>query len=516
MRRISVKKKRLFLLVCTLVVLGAGAALPAPDSQRVTILFINDLHGHLEPFMVRQGGESAEVGGIARIATLVRDIRAKNEDRGARTLVLVAGDILQGTPMSTVFMGEPDVLALNRMGADAMTVGNHEFDFGMDNLLALQKLANFPFISSNIVWKDGGDLVFEPKAVFEITDGVALTVVGATTRELLTTTKPANVQEIDVLNSVTTVKEHYASAIRNGPVVLLSHSRFVTDSLIAAEVPGLCAVIGGHDQILFDPYRKVGDVPVFQAFEKGKYLGRIELAIEPSAGTARIVSWGYIPVTQDIAPDSEVEKIVKSYASRLDSKFKEVIGENKSFLDGERDRIRYEETNLGDWVTDIMREFTGADAALINAGALRASIDRGPITVESVFKAMPYANEILVVDLSGGEVLEVLTRAVRGGRTEEDGGFLHVSGIRFEIDGKAARRVTVGGEPLDGSMRYKVAVTDFMYSGGDGYDVLVGKPAVATGLPLRELIVDTVREIGVIDAKTDGRIVRTGIRPPAE
>jgi 5'-nucleotidase/UDP-sugar diphosphatase len=503
-------------LACLVLVLTVSIAFSAPSSTRMTILFFNDLHGHLEPFTVKQAGQSVEVGGIARIATLVKDIRAENEQQGARTLVLVAGDILQGTPMSTVFMGEPDVLALNHIGVDAMTVGNHEFDFGMDNLMSLRKLARFPLVSSNIVAKETGKLLFDSAAAFAVSEGVTLTVIGTTTRDLLTTTKPSNVETIDVLDPLTRVKELYSASAESGPVVLLSHSSFATDSLVAAAVPGLTAIIGGHDQVLFNPYRKSGDVPIFQAFEKGRYLGRIDLALGAGERKARVLSWGYIPVTTEIQMDPEVEGLVKGYASRLDSKFKEVIAENKEFLDGERDRIRYEETNLGNWVTDIMREFTGADVALINAGSLRASIDRGPITVESVFKAMPYANEILIVDLTGDELLTVLTRSVRGARGEEDGGFLHVSGIRFEVDGKSPRRVTVAGAALEGTKRYKVAVTDFMHSGGDGYDMLPGKPAVATGLPLRELIVDTIREKAVIDAKTDGRIVRTERAPAAE
>jgi 2',3'-cyclic-nucleotide 2'-phosphodiesterase (5'-nucleotidase family) len=280
--------------------------------------------------------------------------------------------------------------------------------------------------------------------------------------------------------------------------------------LIASSAPGLAAVIGGHDQILFNPYRTVGDVPVFQAFEKGKFLGRIDFMVDTATGDTEIASWGYIPITADLEKDPSVDELVKSYAARLDAEFKEVIGENREFLDGERDRIRYEETNLGDWVADIMREFTGTDAALINAGGLRASIDRGPVTVESVFKAMPYENELLVVKLSGAELLAALTRSVRGAREEEDGGFLHVSGIRFAIDGKFPRDVVVGGRPIDAAATYEVAITDFMFSGGDGYDLFVGKSAVDTGLPLRELIVDTVRRKGVIDARTDGRISRTG------
>ena len=506
--RISARGRRAVFFCFLLVTAFTCSSSPLPSSARVTVLFFNDLHGHLEPFTVKQLDKPAEVGGIARIAALVGEIRTQNEKTGARTLVLVAGDILQGTPMSTVFMGEPDVLALNMIGVDALTVGNHEFDFGLDNLLALRKLAKFPIISSNIVWKKNGELVFEPTAAFEISGGVTLTVIGATTRELLTTTKPSNVEKVDALNSVETVRKYYASAIRKGPVILLSHSRAVTDSLIADAAPGLAAVIGGHDQVLFSPYRTVGKVPVFQAFEKGKFLGRVDFTIDAATGEAKIASWGYIPVTADLAVDPEVDGLVKGYAARLDAKFKEVIGENREFLDGERGRIRYEETNLGDWVADIMREFTGADAALINAGGLRASIDRGPVTVESVFKAMPYENELLVVDLTGTELLAVLTRSVRGTREEEDGGFLHVSGIRFTIGGKSPRDVTVGGRPLDGTATYKVAITDFMFSGGDGYDQFAGKKAVDTGLPLRELMVDTVRRTGVIDSRTDGRISR--------
>jgi 5'-nucleotidase/UDP-sugar diphosphatase len=313
-------------------------------------------------------------------------------------------------------MGKPDVLALNAVDVDAMTVGNHEFDFGLDNLLDLKKLADFPFLSSNIVWRGTRRLLFDPAVSLRVSDRVTMTVIGATTRDLLTTTKPSNVEKIDVLNSLHTVAERYKTAIRHGPVILLSHSRFATDSLIVTAIPGLTAVIGGHDQILFNPYRKVGDVPIFQAFEKGEYLGRIDLNVDPHKRKATIVAWKYIPIGAEIAMDPEVEQIVRSYASQMDSKFKEVLGENREFLDGERERIRYEETNLGDWVTDIMREYTGAEVALINAGSLRASIDRGPITVESVLKTMPYANEVLTVDLTGKELLQVLTRSVRATR----------------------------------------------------------------------------------------------------
>jgi len=476
---------------------------------KATILFLNDLHGNLQPLKVKdESGKSVEVGGIARIATLVKNIRLENEKQGAKTFVIIAGDILQGTPMSTVFTGKADIEALNAIGVSAMTIGNHEFDFGLDNFLALKKSATFPIISSNVVWKDSGKLVADPYVSFQLCPRFSLNVIGATTRELLFTTAPANVEKINVLDSVKTVKESYDKLKDKGPVILLSHSRFQTDSEIATAVPGLVGIIGGHDQILFNPYRKVGEVPVFQAFEKGKYLGRIDLEIERPSGKTKIVNWTYLPVSAEIALDPEIAKIVEKYNSQLDSKFKEELGGNKTFLYGERDKIRYEETNLADWVADIMREFTGAQMAFINTGSLRASIDAGPITMEEVFKMMPYANEILMAQLTGAEVLKALTRAVSGTRDDEDGGFLAVSGIKFQIKGKAVSEVMVGDQPLDPKKTYSVAITDFMASGGDGYEMLKGKPTNSTGLPLRELIVDTIRTKKVIDAKTDGRISR--------
>lgn len=504
-----------------LLVFAAGSAClcpregVGPDGRteqqplRLTVLFFNDLHGHLLPFTVKQqDGSRAEVGGIARMATLVRNIRTENRMEGAHTLLLVAGDILQGTPMSTVFRGEPDVEALNAMGVDAMVVGNHEFDFGLENFQALRKRARFPFVSSNLVWKDSGRLVCEAAAEFRLSDRVTVTVVGATTDQLLTSTRPENVALLDVTDPVRAVTEIYERSRHRGPVILLSHSKAAADEQMALAAPGFAAIVGGHDQILLDPCKNVGGVFIFQAFEKGKYLGRFDLEIDPGSGRAAVVDWSYLPVTADIPADPEIQALVESYRVRLDAQFREVLGEALVFLDGERERIRYEETNLGNFVTDIMRRSSGADIALLNAGSLRASIDEGPITLEEVFRAMPYENEIVIVELTGREIEQILRRAVSGAREDEDGGFLHVSGLRFRIRAGRPVEIRADGHPLDPENMYRVAVTDFMASGGDGYALLKAKEAHRTGSPLRELIVDTIRDLGRVSASKEDRIVR--------
>lgn len=476
---------------------------------RVTVLFFNDLHGNLMPFNVKKDdGSIAEVGGIAGIAAMVKKIRIENRSKGIQTFLLVAGDMLQGTPMSTVFQGKPDMEIFNVMGVNAMTVGNHEFDFGLDNYLSLKKGARFPIISSNIIWKDTRQLMNEPSVSFTIGQDVTLTVIGATTTELLTTTAPANVAMVDVLDSVRTVSEAFQKAQNRGPVILLSHSRFQTDADIARANPGLTAIIGGHDQLLFDPAKIAAGVPVYQAFEKGRYLGRLDITVNPRTKKTVAQKARYIPITADTKPDPETMNILHVYSKKLDATFKEVVGESLVFLDGERGRIRYEETNLGNFVSDIMRANTGSDIAFINAGSLRSSLDKGPVTIEGVFKVMPYPNEIIVEKLTGAEVLEALTRSVQGTREDEDGGFLHASGIKFRIRGKNVEQVIVGTAPIDAVKTYTVTITDFMYSGGDGYKVFSGKAAVKTGLPLRELLVETIRKKGRVDASVEGRIIR--------
>ncbi|MBF0120361.1 MAG: 5'-nucleotidase C-terminal domain-containing protein [Desulfobacterales bacterium] len=477
---------------------------------KATILFFNDLHGNLVPFKITmKDGTKANVGGIANIAALVKEIREKNNKQGIKTFLLVAGDVLQGTSMSTIFNGKPDIEIFNKMNVSVMTIGNHEFDFGLDNLLLLKKMAKFPIISSNIIWRDNKKLMNEPSVTLPLSKEVSLTVIGATTTELLTTTARGNVEKVDVIDSVETVTDQFKKFAKKGPIILLSHSKFQKDSDIAKANPELTAIIGGHDQILFDPQKIASGVPVFQAFEKGRYLGKLDISINKKTKKAVIEKSEYIPVTSEIKPDFEVSKIVDKYNSQLDSTMKKVIGESLVFMNGERGHIRYEETNLGNFVADIMREYTSTDISMINAGGLRSSINKGPVTVEDIFKVMPYPNEIIAVTLTGKEIIEILTRSVQGSHKDEDGGFLHVSGIKFEILGKNVKNITVKDTALDPQKKYTVTTTDFIYNGGDGYKTFMNKPCTKTGLPLRELLVDTLSKRIKIEAKVEGRIKRT-------
>ena len=504
------RTQRFLLLGAVLAIIGTLTTAASAAGVDLTILFFNDHHGHLRPFVLKAGAETRSVGGMARMATLVRQVRAENRTAGARTVLVVAGDMLQGTPLSTVFKGAADVDCFNEMGVDAVTVGNHEFDFGIDNFEALTAQARFVFMSANIRWKADGRLLVSGGHRVPLGGGLYLHLIGVTTPALLTLSRPETVAPLSVAPPVIAVKAAVDRVRDKGPVVLVSHSRHRTDDAVAAAVPELAAIIAGHDHRLFEPPRQRGPVPVFQALDNGRYLGRIDMSIDETTGRAAIRSWRYLPVTADILPDPAVAAIIAAYEARLGSAFKETIGEAAVDLVAERPRVRFSETNWGDLVADVVRAHTGADIALVNSGALRASIYKGPITLEDIYRALPFTNNIEVLSLTGETLRAVLSRAVSGSRTDEDGGFLQVSGLRFHIGGTSPTDILVGDarRPLAGGAVYRVAMPDFLASGGDQYPMLKGQPHLGTGLPLRDIVVEYIRRKSRIAPSVDGRIAR--------
>lgn len=483
---------------------------PAAGALDVTVLFFNDSHGHLTPFELKNGKTEKTVGGIARMATLVRRIRDENTARGARTVLVMAGDLLQGTPLSTVFKGAADVDCFNAMGVAAVTIGNHEFDFGLDNFQALVRRARFPFISANIRWRSDGRLLAPERHRIPLGENLFLHVIGVTTPELLVMTRPETVAPLAVDTPVDAVRSVINRLEGRGPVVLLSHCRHRTDRATAAAVPELTAIIAGHDHLLFDPPRREGGVHIYEALDYGRYLGRLDLAIDPETGAVTRQAGGYLPVTEEIPPDPAIAEIVASYEKRLGPRFKETIGTAAVDLVAERSRIRFAETNWGDLVADVVRSASGAQVALVNSGGLRASIYKGPITMSAIYRALPFTNEIVILDLPGAILRMALTRSVYGTREDEDGGFLQVAGIRFRIDGNTPVDITLGDArtPLDDRQTYRVAVPDYLASGGDGYKMFVGRPRIDTGLPMRDVVVEYIRRKGRIAPKVDGRIDR--------
>ncbi|MBA2564095.1 MAG: 5'-nucleotidase C-terminal domain-containing protein [Gemmatimonadetes bacterium] len=476
--------------------LDTGTAPPKSPSDprpQFTLLYFNDLHGHLVPFA--REGDTTRVGGAARMATLVARIRAENDRASRPTILVEGGDIFQGTPLSSVFKGEPDFKFLNMIGLDAMVLGNHEFDFGLDVLRRRMSEADFPILAANVLTKDGGRLLARPYALRELPNGVRVGILGLVTDDTPETTDPVNVASL-TFQPPLLAAARWVPVLQDSADVLvgLTHIGSEADVRLADTYEDFDVIVGGHDQVLIHRPLVEDDVIITQAQEHGLYLGRLDLAV--AGQEVELLADTIYPITRDIPDDPAVAAMVASYTKRLDRELNQRLGVLAGRLNGERHELRHSPTNFGLLLTTMMRDLTGADAAVINSGAVRASIDAGPVTLGEILQALPFTNRIVTVQLMGDAVERMLAQSLRARGQPDGGGFLQVAGIRYADADSGAVSVEIAGAPLDRAKLYTIAITDFLFSGGDGYVIFrkEGRNPRDTGKLLARALTERIRE----------------------
>ncbi len=486
------------LRVTVLLVVAAISLSVALGDCYVTVLHFNDSHGHLQ-------ANRDDEGGMARIATLADEVREWNDAHGNTTLLLSAGDILQGTPLSTVYMGEPDVKCLNLMDLDAMCIGNHEFDFGQDNYRKLVALAEFPILSANIYVEASNERFAEPWVFFELADGTKAAAFGLTTPETAVQTSPKNVVGLKFTDPVAEAKQLVAQLLKQaGFIIAVTHLGYEADLELAKAVPDIDLIIGGHTHTTVEPPTAVGKTLVCQAQSYGLHLGQVDMLI---AGGDIVKYRGFLrPINEKIAPDPEVQGVVDKYAGELEERLSEVVATATVPLDGEREHIRAQETNLGNLVCDIIREYAKADVCVWNGGGIRASIAAGPITVGDILTVLPFGNIVANKQVTGAELRKVLE--FNAAQPRPFGGFLQVSGLTMEINGSSLGKVTVAGRPLDPAKTYTLAASEFMLAGGDGYAMLTsGAEPTYLGYSESAVVLEALHAMGTVSPAVEGRIV---------
>ncbi len=484
----------------SLVVLLAALWCVCAQPQYVTILHFNDFHGQLLPLEV----DGKSLGGMARIATMVDATRDWNDAHSTTTLLLEAGDILQGTPLSTVFHGEPDFICLNMIGVDVMTLGNHEFDFGQDNLATRTKQARFPLISANIRRAATGETLTKPHVTLDIA-GVPALIFGLTSKDTPIESNVKNMVGLEFLDPIEVAREIVSEKRADHPIIIaLTHIGLEEDLKLAKAVPGIDVIIGAHSHDAVKEPIRVGDTLICQAGSKGAYLGQFDAFFED--GDVSRYRGFLREVNDTVRADPEVERVIARYADTLNERIKRVIATSKVPLNGVRDELRSGETNLGNLLADILRAYAATDVAIINGGGIRASINEGPITVEEVMMVLPFGNQLATVELTGAQLLEALKHDASLPRP--DGGFLQVSGLSMTIRGAEVSNVQVDGVPLALEKTYKVAMPEFLLAGGNGYTMFEkGKDPRALGTTLSAIVVQSLEAMGTVDATVEGRIV---------
>lgn len=505
------KKFLAFLLALTMLLgVGALAEENAPLFQQdVMILFTSDVHCGIESNF-----------GYAGLA-MVRDAY---KNAGYHVLLVDNGDSIQGEPVGTMTTGEANIKLMNAVGYDIATMGNHEFDYGMDRFFELSKMANFPYISCN--FNKGGELQFAPYIIKEF-DGVKIAFVGITTPKTLTSSTPKYFQDENgnfiygffedetgegLYNAVQKAVDD-ARAEGASIVIAMAHlgneaecSPYTYKDVIA-NTTGINALLDGHshDTDHVEMRNKARETVLRQGCgTKLEGVGYLKIAAKNGAMKAGVMMWNNddFNATQLYQLDTDVTKAVAEATETLNAKLAEVVAKTDVELtindpvavteDGKAVRIiRNAETNLGDLCADAYRYVSGADIAFVNGGGIRVSIKEGDITLNDILKVHPFGNALCVCEATGQQILDALefgAKDVPG----EFGGFLQVSGLTYEIhtsvpssvklDEKGlfagvegeyrVKNVMVGDEPLDLEKIYTLASHNYMLQGqGDGYTI---------------------------------------------
>jgi 5'-nucleotidase len=428
--RISYRRTVLLLAAALLFWSPAGGAQQTVD---LVVLHLNDTHGSLEPHL---NSDSAQVGGVARATTLIRDIRRLNPER---VLLLHAGDLFsRGDPVTSCLGGRANLEILELMGVDALTPGNGDFYFGFENLVEQTSRVGYPVLHANVMHNHTGAPLLPAYTIQEIS-GVRVAILGLGSVRM----GHYSARDLEWLDPVQVARQ-YAPVLRRQAdlLLVLSHLGARGDSALAAAVPEIDLIVGGHSHTRLDSLMRVPRPPnpvaigIAQAQSRYEVVGRVDVRMRRSQGGYIVdrLEGRLLPVTADVPDDPEVEAVLADYASALDA----VVGTLESPLASAREGS----SPLGDLAAEAVRSVTRSDIAMVWRWSAWPSLEAGPVTVADICRVH-------------GERLPILTARVKGTAI---GDLVRTPNVLFsgcEVEDSTVVRIT--GVPVDTAAFYTVS-----------------------------------------------------------
>lgn len=509
----------------------------ADKTYKLTVLHTNDHHGR---FWQNKYGEY----GMAARKTLIDELRAEIEAEGGSSLLLSGGDINTGVPESDLQDAEPDFKGMSKIGYDAMALGNHEFDNPLEVLMKQKEWANFPMLSANIYDKKTGERMFQAYEMFDL-QGIKVAVIGLTTEDTQKIGNPEFIGGIDFRDPKEEAKQLIAELQKTEKpdlIFAVTHMGHYENGQRGVNAPGdvalaryldegsLDMIVGGHSQepvcmeapnVVKKNFKPSDECKpdeqngtyIVQAHEWGKYVGRADY--EFRNGELEMVSYDLIPVNlkkkvkidgkkqrvlieDEIKQDEELLEFLRPYQEQGQAQLDVKIAETNGKLEGDRNVVRFQQTNLGRLIATAHMERAKADFAVMNSGGVRDSIAAGDVTYKDVLTVQPFANILTYTDMSGKEVLDYLN--VVATKPVDSGAYAQFAGISMTVANGEVSNVFIGGKQLRLDETYRFTVPSFNAAGGDGYPKLSGHPGfVNTGFVDAEVLKEFLEQNSPID-----------------
>lgn len=460
-------------LLCGLLLAILLGTTASAEPRRLVILHTSDIHGYIQEY---------DRGGLERIAFLVEQYRTLYPDQ---VVLLDAGDTSVGTPLSGFFHGRPTSEVMAHMGYDAISLGNHEFNWGKDKLFAQIERFGVPVLSANVVSSDGSEPPFAASTVFE-RNGVRVGVIGVVTPDAKWKTPVSATEGWEFIAPEEAIRETLSDMEEHDLTIALTHIGLPADRKLVEAVPELDVVVSGHTHIPLHRPVFVEGTPIVQPGCYAQYLGVLQLSVDPEQGKVEVLDYRLVSALSAAGNEEGAHAIVERYAEELGPLMKQVITTvttviPKGAVPGCWD------TATGNLIADIFRTETDADVAFYNRGGIRFDIEPGPLTVEQVHKLIPFDNRVVTLEATGQQLKAVVEQGSIAGH-----GPLSVSGLTAVIDADGKIDIQVGGTPLDEEATYTVATTDFLSTGGDGMSKFPELKEIDYHGAMRDVIIDSL------------------------
>lgn len=379
---------------------------------------------------------------------------------------------------------------LNKVGTKCSVFGNHDFDHGLDVLADWIKKTEFPWLMSNVVDNETG----RPLGGGKIThilyhrNLVTIGLIGLVEKEWLDTIPTIDPQEVTFIDFVKAGNQ-LAEELRNEGceiVIALTHMRTPNDIELARNCPKIDLILGGHDHCF--EITEINGTCILKSGTDFRQFSRVTIDKNRNEAGKIGVIVEKIDVTSDFKEDPDLKEELSHYSAMIESKMTNVLGNFSVELDGRFSKIRTSETNLGNWVCDIILAATGADVALINSGTFRSDQvhPAGPFTLKDLVSIVPIQDPVIVLEVTGKTMLSALENAVSA-YPKLEGRFPQVSGISFAFDPNKPpgsrvdpQLVKIADQWMNENQKYALCVKSYVYGGCDGYSMFKECPVIVS------------------------------------
>ena len=481
------------------------------DNQRyrkLTLLHSNDLHSDFLP----EEHDGKIIGGVSMLSGYVQKVRAEDPN----TIYCIAGDMLQGSLIDTEYHGLSTIELMNMLGPDVATVGNHELDYGMGQLLFLDRCTKFPIVSANLYITNPVTRMFKPH-IFIRRGGMRIMFIGLITTDALSSIRadPYISTMVDVYEAAREVGR-ICNAYRKTDVdltVLLTHIGWEEDQKLASILDpawGVDIIVGGHSHTYIEQPAVVGDILIVQAGKGTDQIGRFDLVVDTDTNSVESWKWQLLPITADTCPpDQAMTSMVEAYKEQTDKKYGRVLLRLPRVF---THPTRTQETELGNLFSDAFHACLGTDIVLYGSGSIRKE-EMGPVvTLGTLLETVPYHAKMHMVTITGAQLKAMWRHILRdecfeGDHTEF---FQHSKGldITWSRTKHEFERFDFEGKPVADDQTFSVAIQDFHF---DNFDTSFGLKIDEVLANRAEVIVSTDEQDVLIEYFTDNQPEMTGV-----